>query len=405
MTVYVASKSGLHGTHRRNWILASLLVVVLVVSLCVFVFMVNVGSGGVVHVKSEIELVEAIDVVEIGGSVVIVFDNDIALTVSLSIPTYKDITLKSNGNNEYKLIGASNCDTLVVDDSGVLRLEGVVVTHIEGDFGRGITVNEGGILLMYNGEIFGNTVNWSGGGGVLTKGVFKLYGGVISGNTATSNSNWGGGGVHNSGGVFSMYGGEISSNSAGGHGGGVYNGLGLFEMFGGKISKNTSGCDGGGVVNFADFVVSNGEIIDNTAGWSGGGVSQIGGRFSLSMGNISGNRATRGGGGVYVEGSFEMSSGVISKNTVGGDGGGVYIGCSTFSMRGGVISDNTAVNNGGGVFTREYISEFNLFSGTIFNNNAFCGGGVHNNYGTFNNFGGKVSDNNADTGKDVYEPA
>ncbi|MCL2691576.1 MAG: hypothetical protein FWE56_04890, partial [Candidatus Bathyarchaeota archaeon] len=77
-------------------------------------------------------------------------------------------------------------------------------------------------------------------GGVFmgTMGHFEMYGGVISGNTATE----AGGGVHASS-SFSMMGGVISGNTAR-NGGGVYLDYtysnGSFYMSGGEISSNTA---------------------------------------------------------------------------------------------------------------------------------------------------------------------
>jgi hypothetical protein len=100
----------------------------------------------------------------------------------------------------------------------VLRLDGLIVTHVNNDFGSGVTVSESGQFFMYSGEIYGNSA-------------------VLAGNWASSSGLSSGGGVQNFG-VFKMFDGKISNNMVNhGLGGGVYN-KGTFEMFGGKISNN-----------------------------------------------------------------------------------------------------------------------------------------------------------------------
>ena len=131
--------------------------------------------------------------------------------------------------------------------------------------------------------------------------------------------------------TFTMYGGTISGNTATVSGGGVYVNNGTFIMYGGAISDNTSGNEGGGV-----YIV---------------GSSSITATFTMYGGTISGNTATKVGGGVY-QGEyviFTMYGGAISDNTVtNGSSGGVYV-FKTFTMNGGTISGNTAASNGGGM--------------------------------------------------------
>jgi hypothetical protein len=120
MVIPAKSKTGSHNIRRRNAIIVFLLIAGVVVSLCAYLLVMN--SGGVVHVKSEIELVEAIDGVKIGGSAVIVLDKDIDLTAVIVIPARKNITLTSNDENEFKLAGADRASTLYVETGGVLIL-------------------------------------------------------------------------------------------------------------------------------------------------------------------------------------------------------------------------------------------------------------------------------------------
>ena len=247
------------GVCYKRLLLAFLLLIVVLVSLCVYPLIMGVGNvslEGAVHVGSEAELNSAVKAVRKGGSAVIALNNDITLTNSqLLISDKKDITLTSNRTDGafFRLIGAvkdnHNKPTISVYGGGLVRLKGIIVTHEENISGSGVRISRDGMLIMYGGKISGNHV----------------YDFVISGNNVGY-----GGGVRNEGGFFKMYGGEISGNSAGRDGGGVHNGVfshGKFSMFGGKITNNTAGRDGGGVFNYGDgsFYQFGGWIFGNTA--------------------------------------------------------------------------------------------------------------------------------------------
>jgi hypothetical protein len=353
---------------RKPLLIISLLCVILASSLFICTFMLNGSSGtsleNAVHVKNETELKNAIDNAPTGKSTTITLDKDITLTittddhnsnyypVNIIIPADKDITLTSNkANGFYKLNGATNGLVLDVASTGVLRLDGIIVTHTGNTWGGGVNVDLRGAFYLYSGTILGNKA--SGWRGVTNDGVFIMSGGEISGCTAEY-----GGGVYNSG-AFTISGGTISGNTAD-DGGGVHNAFrGTFTMTGGEISGNTATIRGGGVfMSYGKFTMSGGEISGNTAN-KGGGVYNAGGveydeqinltipaTFSMSKGLISGNKADNGGG-VYNEGAFVMSGGTINSNTATGSGGGVYnhqTMYGTFNKQGGKISENTASN-------------------------------------------------------------
>ncbi|MDR2707137.1 MAG: hypothetical protein LBB87_00095 [Nitrososphaerota archaeon] len=338
---------------RRTFLLlASLLVIALTSSLFVCIF-VDDSSGvsleNVVYVKNEDALKNAINNAPTDKSIAIALDNDITLSDTLIIPINKNITLTSNKINDfYKLVGADGKSTITVEGSGVLRLDGVIVTHVNGAEGRGVYVMENGYFIMNNGEVSGNTNTYDmyvwprDGGGVFNRGVFELYSGKIFNNQATS-----GGGIYNMDGTFKMFGGEISNNTATGYytdagiryytgnGGGVYVG-GVFELCGGKISNNKADGDGGGVYMNMYF-----------------GSTQYG-VFSMFGGTISSNTAGKDGGGVYSVQGGRLIDGIISSNTAGQNGGGVYWsnywGDDGYDKWNVVVSGNTAKANGNDVY-------------------------------------------------------
>jgi hypothetical protein len=246
------------------------LLIVLVIFSVIIVYTFTVGSGSVsfgdaIHVTNEEELRNAVNDAENGKPVTIVFDKDISLTDSpLIIPANKNITLTSKSPSRfYKLNGVDWYTTIIVEDGGILRLNGIAVAHVIGDFGCGVQVATGGTLVMYSGEISGNTGSAAaitGGVRINNGGSFMMYGGTISGNTAMY-----GGGVYNNG-VFEFFSGKISGNTAFSNGGGVYNELYCnFTMYGGAVSNNTAVAPGGGVYNRGTFTMSDGIISDNTA--------------------------------------------------------------------------------------------------------------------------------------------
>ena len=221
----------------------------------------------------------------------------------------------------------------LVQQSGVLRLDGIVVTCADFPLAWNLLVSVSGIVILYNGEISGNSL----GDGVYNIGTFEMYGGKISKNNANAlyNSEYG---------TFSMFGGEICNNTGFGvYNRGMYNsGLnyGMFNMSGGVICNN----DGGGVSNSGTFSMSGGEISNNIGGnlkQSGGGVSNSG-TFSMLGGVIFNNQATYGGGVYnYPDGNFSLTENGVISNNKAEVGGGVY-NAGTFNRQVGVISGNTA---------------------------------------------------------------
>jgi len=218
-----------------------------------------------IAVRNEAELQKAVYSAQPGVPLIIALNTDIVLKSPFTLNYHKNITLTSNrATGFYKLIGPLATSSILIGETGVLQLDGIIVTHAKNTGGVGVHVNSGGTLILHRGEISGNKGNsWFGGGGVANYGYFEMVGGAVS-----NNDNGGGmfgGGVTNQG-TFVMSGGEISNNNASGNGGGVDN-YGLFEMTGGKISNNNATNNGGGVHNhpMGTVNVTGGAISNNTA--------------------------------------------------------------------------------------------------------------------------------------------
>lgn len=286
-----------------------------------------------------------------------------------------------------------------------------IVTRDSGQNGRGVYVAGGGVFYMYGGTISGNSAKVGDpvyGGGVYvegstknsgTVGTFHMYGGAISDNTAyNSKGNSGGAGVYvGEGAAFYLHDGSISGNrvlkSAGSSsGGGVYVGSkGTFVFEKGSVSYNYAD-NGGGIFVDTDgvFTMASGIIGGNTEGAAntakfGGGV------YTKGDCTLSGDAA--------VSGNEAISSGEITNKD--GHGGGVYIESGTFVLSGNAkVSGNTAKYGGGVSFFTEVTSASFTMSGNaaVSGNTAVSYGGIAVLGGSFTMESGKVTLNKATAG-------
>jgi len=299
---------------------------------------------------------------------------------------------------------------------------------------RSTVTNAVSTFTMSGGIIRNNNCIQSGGGISNLRGsILNLSGGTISHNDGYSL----GGGVSNGSHIGPVVGGAVTlsnsvviTNNTAGQGGGVCNYAGSLTMLGGTISDN-SATYGGGVVNSNSFGtvslsnlfdMSGGTITRNEAIQGGGVFNRQNGTFKLSNGEISYNNVyaitttgeTIGGGGVMNRGSFDMTGGLITRNESTVRGGGVDIGGEggifpgTFTMSAGTISFNKA-NTGGGVYldarnlSSSVLTSFTM-SGTalITGNDANLSGGGVCGFGEFIMQAGTISDNTASQGGGVH---
>ena len=308
----------------------------------------------------------------------------------------------------------------------VLDLNGYTLSSIySGDFNNGvITIGKGVTFTLTD-------CNGSGNGkGIVTRdsgqngrgvyvaggGVFYMYGGTISGNSAKVGDPVYGGGVYVEGvtrnsdtvGTFHMYGGTISSNT-------VYNSTGISGGAGVYVGE-------GAAFYLHDGAVSGNRALESTRGSSSGGGVYVEskGTFVFEKGSVSGNSAPTAGGGIFVDtdGVFTMADGTVTGNYAA-QGGGVYV-CSNstgtaFTMTGGIIggSAEDAANTakfGGGVYTKgdctlsgdAAISGNEAISSGEITNKDGHGGGVYIESGAFVLSGNaKVSGNTAKYGGGV----
>ncbi|MCL2863299.1 MAG: InlB B-repeat-containing protein [Methanimicrococcus sp.] len=164
----------------------------------------------------------------------------------------------------------------------------------------------------------------------------------------------------------------------------------------GKLTLGTTDLDG--------IIVTH--IVTQNDGNGGSGVMvESYGLLIMNSGEISGSTGSchyygyPAGGGVFVAyaGSFEMYGGTIENNQAKA-GGGVFVAeTGSFEMYGGKISDNTVFFEGGGGVYVYYAGSFEMYGGKISDNTVFFeggGGGVVSG-GSFEMYGGTIENNSA----------
>lgn len=179
-------------------------------------------------------------------------------------------------------------------------------------------------MTLYGGEISGNTATGTGGGGIMVAGPASLamHGGEIARNTAIT-----GGGIA----VYDLY---TSFGQGGDFEGWKQTCPAAFTMTGGIVRGNEAAFTSG--------------IRD---GGCGGGIYIASDNVALRAGEVTGNAASRQGGGVYVGSTpytLHMYDALITQNTATALGGGMWF-CPTGEAvntvtSGGAIFDNTVYN-------------------------------------------------------------
>ena len=163
-------------------------------------------------------------------------------------------SVTANGDFDAIRVGGSTTWATVTDCSE-LKYQGKI-THAEGKTGSGIVcIGSYKYLIMYGGNITGNTTENGAGIYCADNGELDIYGGSITNNTATN----AGGGIYNAGNV-NLYACSITGNTAD-IGGGIFNGKatsssegGRLKLYGGTVMNNTAAQNGGGI--YAESYVS-----------------------------------------------------------------------------------------------------------------------------------------------------
>lgn len=256
---------------------------------------------------------------------------DVTLSANLTISGTVNLCL-----NGHVLKGTGSGSVISVPSGAVLNLfDCDPETEHKGNMSGGAWAwdsgTDTGSIAITGGVITGGYTT-GGGGGIIVRGTFNMYGGTIAGNKATSRSH--GGGVRITSGSFTMNGGAIQNNYSDSQAGGVFVSKGTtFTMNGGTIANNYASNGGAGVyaTETGRFTLNGGTISGNSSNGSqgGGGVRvEYANCFTMTGGSITGNTAAYAGGGVNAP-NLTMNGGTISGNKSGGIGGGVSVGAIT----------------------------------------------------------------------------
>lgn len=275
-------------------------------------------NGGNGHSKQEINFIPWTDA--------LANQQERGKTASNSLPSKKgnyylvgDVTLSSTWKPVDGTVLCLNGHSIKADDNkiaAILVYNGIItLCDCKGDNGAYGQITH--TITKYG-------IHYEGSGVKVSGGVFHMYGGSITNNTADN-----GGGVYMTGGQFTMYGGEISGNTTTtGNGGGVYVGDGTFTMNGSASIKDNT---------------ASGNKADQG---NGGGVYVYSGTFTMNdTASVSSNKATNSetrnttyGGGVCVKSTnstFTMNDKASITGNTATNGGGVYVNTgSQFNMNG-----------------------------------------------------------------------
>ena len=294
---------------------------------------------------------------------------------------------------------------------------------------KSLTLNLGGFTLTGTGtetvvKISGENLNIIVKDGTITGGSTDYGGGVN---------------IQNVAGTVTLDNCTITKNEASNAGGGIYiASSGTVKIKNGKITENTATNSGAGIYVTCGVdrnkdgnlsCVLDGVMIEtNTSNSTGGGIVASGNHPDAAMvtvemedgTSISHNTAKTsldgyGGGGVYITGSatrFIMNGGTISDNEAL-CGAGIHSATRDgLEINGGSIVDNVATGDGGGIYVRRYAfkdkyDKLLVANGAIVSNNKAKknGGGlwIGDNLNATIEKGSQVYNNRADImGDDIY---
>jgi len=241
----------------------------------------------------------------------------------------------------------------ILNPTGMLNLNAVVVTENSAPFGRGggISCNDGSSLSITDSTISYNTARFFGGG-IQCMGTITILNSILTFNETTDAGLPGGGAIYH----FTLQDSPLTITSS-------------------TISNNTA-ADIGGVYSYVDtgnsLTLTDSIVSNNT-----GGVLIFGG--SITNTTFSGNNSTRHGGAILVgdgTASIMGSTFVNNTSTVGGGAvaalGSVTISNSSFSAN---SSPKGTVMAGDDVEGSDQTHDLNLIHTTFAN--APAGGGVY----------------------------
>ncbi len=228
----------------------------------------------------------------------------------------------------------------------------------------GVIFQNAGVLNLYGGNIYKNTITKGKGAALLVSGgQSNLIGALIYENEAV----YGGAVAITSSGNVKMTGGEIYNNTAGA-GGAVFieSKNGAFELAGGIIGGLVS-ANGNKAIGYSDDAQT---VIAN-----GGGFYSFG-KITVNGGSIRNNDADANGGGIYSNGTVTLVAGSITENIAAYSGGAIYADATGGSTNGTVTFTTSR--------TVKFLIQNNLCADGAYAdaeyddaNGAYYGNGIH----------------------------
>jgi len=297
----------------------------------------------------------------------IIIRNSIELTQTVTIPSPKELTIKTDGASEIVRGGSHEGALIIVNAGAILTLDGVIV---DGGALWNANVNSGKTAFGSLITVYGKLIVCSGA--ILRNNdVIEFSGGLVSvrdgGHMIVDDGYFYGGSAVNGGAILVMNGnsrvelkkGIIHDNQATG------------DMGGAMTIINTSG----EVVVEDSVSIYNNKVLGGSGGQGHGGATYIqNGTLTIDGGDIYNNYAggVSGGYGGAISmngGTINMISGSIRNNESEHWGGAIYFGASsngsTFNMKDGSISDNIAKTNGGAIYSYNPSSTYNTFANIL----------------------------------------
>ena len=223
-----------------------------------------------------------------------------------------------------------------------------------------------------------------------------------------SNKAGNGGGIFHDGGELILNGAWVLYNSSENNGGGIFSGDGTLTIQGNSvIGGNYAENDGGGIYTYSTLTCNNASIIQNYSNSFGGGIytSAI---TTISNTKIDSNECVYGGGIYALDATLTINENTyITNNNAYIYGGGIYDDSSDLNITtsGAIVQiDSNEAAHGGGIYiisaTCTIANSANI---RIYNNSArFYGGGMYMEGATVNFYSGTIYGNVAYTGGGVY---
>jgi predicted outer membrane repeat protein/parallel beta-helix repeat protein len=203
------------------------------------------------------------------------------------------------------------------------------------DRGGGLNIRDTGSLSLTRTVVSDNSAYLSGGG------IVSAASATIAGCVVTGNQAYAAGGI-TCGGVLMIRDSRITGNSATGSNGGGIISSGALSLINSTVNSNEAAQDGGGAYCYGDVSVGSSTISNNIASRSGGGIAAVK-SVNLSNSTVSLNTAASSAGGVWCRGSSAtISQSTIYRNQSSGVGGGVFMESGALSLNGSIVAGNFA---------------------------------------------------------------